>query len=101
MLVGSPLELGEDAYRSAVAEAQRLTGWNNPEAEVAARKAAEGKAMAEAAGRKAANEKALAEATARRAAEEKGIAEAAARRAAEEQSPRLRQSPRELPRKRL
>ena len=95
-LIGRPLEIAEDAYRSTLAEVQRLTGVENVEAEAAARKAAEEKARAEAAARKAAEEKALAvppksagekgltEAAARKSAEEKASMEAAARRTAEQ-----------------
>jgi len=95
-LIGPPLEIAEDAYRSALAEVQRLTGVENVEAEAAARKAAEEKARVEAAARKAvegkalavppksAREKALTEAAARRSAEEKASMEEAARRAAEQ-----------------
>ena len=97
-LIGRPLEIAEDAYRSALAEVQRLTGVENVEAEAAARKAAEEKARAEAAARKVALEKALAvpprsageqalmEAAARRSAEEKASMEAAARRSAAEKA---------------
>ncbi len=83
MLVGPPLEIADDAYRSALAEARRLVGWESVETEATARKAAEGKAVVEATARKAAEEKTLAETAARKAAEEKALAEAAARKAAE------------------
>jgi tetratricopeptide (TPR) repeat protein len=55
MLIGPPLEIAEDAYRSALAEVQRLTGVETVEAE-AARKAAEGKAGLEAAVRSSAEQ---------------------------------------------
>ena len=84
MLMGAPIEIAQDAYRSAVAEIQRLTARENAETEAAARKAAEEKALAEEAERKAAEEKLAAVAAARRhekearqAAEEKAKAEAA------------------------
>jgi peptidoglycan hydrolase-like protein with peptidoglycan-binding domain len=83
MLVGPPLEIVDDAYLTALAEARRLMDWENGEAEAAARKAAEGKTVIEVAARRAAEEKVLAEAAARKAAEEKALAEAAARKAAE------------------
>jgi peptidoglycan hydrolase-like protein with peptidoglycan-binding domain len=97
-LIGPPLEIAEDAYRSALAEVQRLTGVENVEAEAAARQVAEEKARVEAAARKAAEEKALAvppksagekaltEAAARKSAEEKASMEAAARKSAEEKA---------------
>jgi peptidoglycan hydrolase-like protein with peptidoglycan-binding domain len=84
MLVGPPLEIAEDGYRSALAEPQRLAGLRSVEAEAAARKAADGRALIEAAARKSAEEKAVVEAAARKAAQEKVVAEAAARKAAEE-----------------
>jgi len=96
LLIGRPLEIAEDAYRSALAEVQRLTGMESVEAEATARKAAEEKAWVKAAARKVALEKALAvppksaeeqaltEAAARRSAEETASMEAAARRAAEQ-----------------
>ncbi len=84
MLMGPPIEIAQNAYRSAVAEMQRLTARENAETEAAARKAAEEKALAEEAERKAAEEKLAAVAAARRheeearqAAEEKARAEAA------------------------
>jgi tol-pal system protein YbgF len=90
MLMAPPIEIAQDAYRSAVAEMQRLTARENAETEAAARKAAEEKALAEEAERKAAEEKLAAVAAARRheeearqAAEEKAKAEAAAREMAE------------------
>ena len=98
LLIGRPLEIAEDAYRSALAEVQRLTGMESVEAEATARKAAEEKAWVKAAARKVALEKALAvppksaeeqaltEAAARRSAEEKASVEAAARRSAEEKA---------------
>jgi peptidoglycan hydrolase-like protein with peptidoglycan-binding domain len=98
LLVGRPFEIAEDAYRSALAEVQRLTGMENVEAEAAARKAAEEKAWVRAAARKVALEKALAvppksteeqaltEAAARKSAEEKASMEAAARKSAEERA---------------
>jgi tetratricopeptide (TPR) repeat protein len=55
MLIGPPLEIAEDVYRSALAEVQRLTGVETVEAE-AARKAAEGKAGLEAAVRSSAEQ---------------------------------------------
>jgi peptidoglycan hydrolase-like protein with peptidoglycan-binding domain len=61
MLISPPLEIAEDAYRSALAEVQRLTGVENVEAEAAARKAAEGKARVEAAARRSAEQKLAAE----------------------------------------
>jgi hypothetical protein len=99
MLVGPPIQItqdadriaqntyrsAQDAYRSAVAEMQRLTARENAEAEAAARKAAEEKALAaeterKAVEEKAAEEKALAEEAERKATEEKLAAVAAARR---------------------
>src|SRR5262249_44557802 len=56
MLMGAPIEM-RDAYRSAVAEMQRLTARENAETEAAARKAAEGKPLAVEAEREAAEEK--------------------------------------------
>ena len=47
MLMDPPIEIAQDAYRSAVAEMQRLTARENAETEAAARKAAKGKALAE------------------------------------------------------
>jgi hypothetical protein len=102
MLMGPPIEIAQDAYRSAVAEVQRLTARENAETEAAARKAAEEKALAEEAERKAAEEKLAAVAAARRheeearqAAEEKAraevareMAEAQARAAAQEAAKR-------------
>ncbi len=61
MLIGPPLEIAEDAYRSALAEVQRLTGVESVEAKAAARKASEGKALAEAAARRSAEQKLAAE----------------------------------------
>src|SRR4029077_4700084 len=80
MLMGAPIEIAQNAYRSAVAEIQRLTARENAETEAAARKAAEEEALAEEAERKAAEEKLAAVAAARReearqAAEEKAKAE--------------------------
>jgi chemotaxis protein histidine kinase CheA len=92
MLMAPPIQIAQDAYRSAVAEMQRLTAREmqrlaareNAETDAAARKAAEEKALAEEAERKAAEEKLAAVAAARRheeearqAAEEKARAEAA------------------------
>jgi flagellar biosynthesis GTPase FlhF len=102
MLMGPPIEIAPDAYRSAVAKMQRLTARGNAETEAAARKAAEEKALAEEAERKAAEEKLAAVAAARRheeearqAAEEKAraevareMAEAQARAAAQEAAKR-------------
>ena len=102
MLMGPPIEIAQDAYRSAVAEMQRLTARENAETEAAARKAAKEKALAEEAERKAAEEKLAAVAAARRheeearqAAEEKAraevareMAEAQARAAAQEAAKR-------------
>ena len=64
--MGAPIEIAQDAYRSAVAEIQRLTARENAETEAAARKAAEEKALAEEVERKAAEEKLAAVAAARR-----------------------------------
>jgi hypothetical protein len=64
MLTGAPIEIAQDAYRSAVAEIQRLTARENVETEAAARKAAEEKLAAVAAARRH-------EEDARQAAEEK------------------------------
>src|SRR5437868_3664636 len=61
LLIGPPLEIAEDAYRSALAEVQRLTGVESVEAEAAARKAVEGKARVEAAARRSAEQKLAAE----------------------------------------
>ena len=70
MLMGTPIEIAQGAYRSAVAEIQRrLTARENAETEATARKAAEEKALAEEAEWKAAEEK--------QAVEEKAKAEAA------------------------
>ena len=84
MLMGPPIESAQDAYRSAVAEIQRLTARASAETEAAARKAAEEKALAEEAERKAVEENLAAVAAARRheeearqATEEKATAEAA------------------------
>ena len=55
-LIGRPLEIAEDAYRSTLAEVQRLTGVENVEAEAAA-EAAEEKAQVEQPRTKAAEEK--------------------------------------------
>jgi len=82
MLMGTSIEIAQDAYRSAVAEMQRLTVRENADTEAAARKAAKEKTMAEEAER-AAKEKAMAE-EAERAAKEKAMAEEAERKAAEE-----------------
>jgi len=70
MLMGAPIEIAQDAYRSAVAEIQRLTARENVETEAAARKAAEEKLAAVAAARRHEKE-------ARQAAEEKDRADAA------------------------
>ena len=67
MLMGAPIEIAQDAYRSAVAEIQRLTARENAETEAAARKAAEEKVLAEEVGRKAAEESSLAAAAERKA----------------------------------
>jgi Putative peptidoglycan binding domain len=69
MLMGPPIEIAQGAYRSAVAEIQRLTARENAETEATARKAAEEKALAEEAEWKAAEKK--------KAVEEKAKAEAA------------------------
>jgi tol-pal system protein YbgF len=69
MLMGAPIEI-QDAYRSAVAEMQRLTARQSAETEAAARKAADEKLAAVAAARRHEEE-------ARQAAEEKAKAEAA------------------------
>ena len=83
MLMGTSIEIAQDAYRSAVAEMQRLTVRENADTEAAARKAAKEKTMAEEAER-AAKEKAMAEEAERKAAEEKLAAAAVARRQEEE-----------------
>ena len=84
MLMGPPIESAQDAYRSAVAEIQRLIARASAETEAAARKAAEEKALAEETERKAVEENLAAVAAARRheeearqATEEKATAEAA------------------------
>src|SRR5712664_650363 len=86
MLMGPPIEIAQDAYRSAVAEMQRLTARENAETEAAARQAAEEKARVEAA-REMAEAQARAaaqEAAKRQAAEDARLkAEEAARKAAE------------------
>ena len=64
------IEIAQDAYRSAVAEMQRLTARENTEIDVAGRKATEERALAEEAQRKAAEEKVAAETAARREEEE-------------------------------
>ena len=83
MLTNAWTEIAKDAFRSAVAETQRLTGRENAETEAAAPKASKEQAMAEEAEQKATEEKlAAAVATHRRdeetrqATEEKARAEA-------------------------
>jgi peptidoglycan hydrolase-like protein with peptidoglycan-binding domain len=85
MLFGSP-EIAQDAHRSALREAQWLTGQEDLEAKATAQKAAEEKIAVEAAARKAAEQKALVEAAARKAAEERVAVEAAARKVAEQKA---------------
>jgi Putative peptidoglycan binding domain len=64
------IEIAQDTYRSAVAEMQRLNARENTEVDVVGRKAAEEKALAEEAQQKAAEEKLAAAAAARREEEE-------------------------------
>jgi peptidoglycan hydrolase-like protein with peptidoglycan-binding domain len=83
MLIGPPLATAEDAYRNARAEVQRLTGVENVEAEVAARKAAEGKARDEAAARRSTEQKLAAEDARLKAEEARKAAEGKPKSAAE------------------
>ncbi|HJQ57921.1 MAG TPA: peptidoglycan-binding protein [Vineibacter sp.] len=81
MLMGPSIEIVQDAYRSAIAEMQRLTVRENEKSDAAARKAAGETAVAEEAARTA-RQKAIAEEAAR-AAKERAVAEEAARAAKE------------------
>ncbi len=88
MLIGPPLEIAEVAYRSALAEGQRLTGVENVDAVAAAKaatlKAPEENARVEAAARKSAGTIAFTEAAAQKAAEQRLAAEEARLKAEEE-----------------
>jgi hypothetical protein len=99
-LTGRAIDIAQDAYRGAVAQMQRLTVWEDADAEADAREAIEEKSPAEEAERKAAEENLAAVAGARReearqAVEEKAldeaareVAEAQARAAAQEAAKR-------------
>ena len=102
MPMSRPIAIAQDAYRSVVAEMQRLTARQNVETKAAARKAAEEKALAEELKQKVAEEKLAAVAAARRHEEEarqaadvkartvaaREMAEAQARAAAQEATKR-------------
>ena len=83
MLMGPAIEIAQGAYRSAVAEIQRLTARENAETEATARKAAEEKALAEEAEWKAAEKKKAVEEEAKAEAARE-MAEVQARAAAQE-----------------
>jgi len=92
MLMGPPIQVSQDAHRSAIADEQRLTTRENAEADAAAGKVVEAIVQAERPRQKAAEEELLAMAATRRheeetrqAAEDKARAEAAAARRREDE----------------